>query len=200
MTGELLPPLTDAELDCSDRERVAAATAFMGFDANDVRAMARVPGLVAAMAALIDSCYRPGRVPLELKRLMAYVSSRGAASSYCEAHTLHGAQRAGVDPARIAAASNFEESNLFTAADKAALRLAYGAGTGAINGLAELRQYFDADETAELLAVLSLFGFLNRWNRLAETTLEQAPRAAAESARKTTHTTSPETDDVARTG
>ncbi|MEM1261059.1 MAG: carboxymuconolactone decarboxylase family protein [Pseudomonadota bacterium] len=173
-----LPPLSDTELEPADRERVAAATAFMGFDANDVRTMARVPGLLAAMAALVDCCYRPGQIDVELKRLVAHVSSRAAGCRYCEAHTAHGVLESGIAPERLEEVWTFEASERFTAAEKAALRFAVAVGAGGSGDADELRQYFDVDEAAELLAILSLFAFLNRWNRTAQTDLEAQPRAS----------------------
>ena len=179
MNASLLPPLRDDELDGEARERIAGAIEFMGFDPNDARAMARVPGLLDAMAALVGACYGDGRVPIATKRLVAYVTSRAAGCRYCEAHTRFGALRAGIDPTTLAAVWNFETDERFGDADKAALRLAVAAATEAAPDLGELRQFFDADETAELLAVLSLFAFLNRWNLIAATTLEEAPRQSA---------------------
>ncbi|MEM8982338.1 MAG: carboxymuconolactone decarboxylase family protein [Pseudomonadota bacterium] len=173
-----LAPLRDADLDPADRERVATATAFMGFDANDVRTMARVPGLLAAMASVVDCCYRPGRVDAELKRLVAHVSSRAAGCQYCEAHTAHGVLESGIDPRRLQDVWSYETSDRFSAAEKVALRFAVEVGAGGIGNHDELRQFFDADEAAELLAILSLFAFLNRWNRTAQTELEAQPEAS----------------------
>ena len=131
MTAPALTPLSDDELDAADRDRVVAAAEFMGFDANDVRTMARVPGLLAATGALVDACYGAGRVDVALKRLVAHLSSRAAGCRYCAAHTHFGALRHGISADRLAAVWNFESDEQFSAADKAALRLALAAGTGA---------------------------------------------------------------------
>ena len=176
MTPAPLTPLAADALDPADRERVARAAEFMGFDANDVRTMARVPGLLAATAALVDACYRPGRVTIELKRLTAYLTSRSAGCGYCEAHTQFGALRHGIDADRLGAVWTFESDGRFTPAEKAVFRLAVAAGTGGPTDLADVRQYFDEDQTAEILAVLALFAFLNRWNLVAATTLETVPQ------------------------
>ncbi len=43
-----------------------------------------------------------------------------------------------------------------------------------------LRQHFGDEEIVELVAVVALFGFLNRWNDTMATTLEAGPLAFAE--------------------
>ena len=48
--------------------------------------------------------------------------------------------------------------------------------------MAELRRHFDDSAVAELVAVIALFGFLNRWNDTLATELEDTPRAFAEEA------------------
>ncbi len=174
-SASLIPPVADEELTADDLARVSAATEFMGFDANDVRAMARVPGLISALQSLVAACYQPGLLGVELKRLAAYLTSRAAGCRYCEGHTKYGALNAGIDPAKLEAVWTFESSPLFTPAEKAALRLARDLGIGETATLSDVRRHFDANEAAELLAMLSLFAFLNRWNTVAGTTLEAAP-------------------------
>ena len=43
----------------------------------------------------------------------------------------------------------------------------------------ELRRHWDDGEIVEILAVVSLFGFLNRWNDSMATELEEIPAAFA---------------------
>ncbi|MDG1474034.1 MAG: hypothetical protein P8Q37_03960 [Porticoccaceae bacterium] len=43
-----------------------------------------------------------------------------------------------------------------------------------------LRRYWNDDEIVELLGVISLFGFLNRWNDSMATTLEEGAIASGE--------------------
>jgi len=45
-----------------------------------------------------------------------------------------------------------------------------------------LRQHFTDKQCVEIVAVISLFGFLNRWNDTMATTLEDSPRAFASNA------------------
>lgn len=42
----------------------------------------------------------------------------------------------------------------------------------------DLRRFYNDDQLAEIVAVIALFGFLNRWNDTLATDLEARPRAA----------------------
>ena len=39
----------------------------------------------------------------------------------------------------------------------------------------ELKEHYTEDEAAEIVAVIALFGFLNRWNDTIKTELEELP-------------------------
>ena len=180
-----IAPLAEDELSPEARELVAAAERSMGFRPNDGLTMARVPGLLPAVSELVKAIYRPGRVSFELKRLVALVASSAAGCRYCTAHTAHGAHESGVvDPAKLEAVWSFEESPLFSPAERAALRVALGAGAAPSHvsdgDFAELRRHFSEEEVLELVAVLSLFAFLNRWNHTLQTELESSPLAFAD--------------------
>ena len=43
----------------------------------------------------------------------------------------------------------------------------------------ELRRWFDDEQVVEIVGVISLFGFLNRWNALLATDLESSPLSFA---------------------
>ena len=79
----------------------------------------------------------------------------------------------------------FETSKLFTGAEKAALQLAY---FGAMSPsqveqkhFDELSKHFDESQIVEIVASISLFGFLNRWNDTMATEIEGLPKEVAES-------------------
>jgi alkylhydroperoxidase family enzyme len=111
------------------------------------------------------------------------VVSNAAGCRYCQAHTSHGAEVSGVSAEKIQAAFEFETSALFTDAEKAALRVALHAGMvpNAVEPehMDALREHFSDKQCVEVVAVISLFGFLNRWNDTLATTLEETPRAFA---------------------
>lgn len=181
-----LEPLLPAELPPDIKALFDSATGQMGFAPNDVLVMAHWPELLRAFGPLVFTVWGPGEVPMELKRLVGLVSSVAGGCQYCVAHNAHGLVLDGVSPARQAAVWEFETSALFTAAERAALRVARGGGQ-VPNGvsaaeLQDLLAHYSPQQVAEIVAVISLFGFLNRWNATLRVPLEAEPRAVAEQA------------------
>src|SRR5262252_3532298 len=157
----------------------------MGFVPNSMMIMARDPELLAAfveLAAII--IVRPGRVHPGLKALIMYMVSRSAGCQYCAVHSASLASLRDVSTRKIEALEQFEQSPEFSEAERAALRFAQAAGKvpNAVGDaeFVELRRYFDEDEIMEIVAVLALLGFLNRWNDTLATPLEVGPRNFAE--------------------
>ncbi len=151
----------------------------MGFVANDALTMALCPEILKTALPFMQAVYSEGRVSFGLKRLVAMMSSWAAGCQYCVAHTAHGAHRIGVTERKLAALPEFETSSEFTAAERAALRVARSAGQtpNAVTDaeFAALREWFDEPQIVELIAVIALFGFLNRWNASFATELEASP-------------------------
>lgn len=169
----------------STRQNLAFAEELMGFTPNDALVMAHWPEMTQAMQQLVAVIYGPGEVDAVLKRLVAAVTSAAAGCRYCQAHTAHGAaEMAGADAEKVAAVWNYQTSDLFNDAERAALDLALAAGTqpnAATDAHFEtLREHFSARQITEIMGVISLFGFLNRWNDTLATKLEDAPLKFAE--------------------
>lgn len=155
----------------------------MGFVPNSMRTMAHRPALLKAFAGFAGTVMGAGTVPADLKQLVAFTVSQAAGCRYCQAHTHHGAAHRGVAGDKLADILQFETSPHYTPAERAALRVALHAGE-VPNGvtaehMAELARHFDPGEVVELVAVIGLFGFLNRWNDTLATTLEDAPATHA---------------------
>jgi uncharacterized peroxidase-related enzyme len=180
----LKPIASDAALPESLSRLIAGSDAFMGFAANDVRTLALWPELLQALGPVVHTIYGAGAVDSGLKRLIAEATSQASGCRYCTAHTAHGAAQAGVPLEKIAAVWNADDSPLFTKAERAALRVARGAAQtpNAVTDadFAELQAHFDDRAIIEIVAMISLFGFLNRWNSTLATDLEQVPRAFGE--------------------
>ncbi len=174
-------PLDREALDADLRDRIDAAEKLMGFAPNDALIMARNPALMNAAAALVGAIYGPGKVDAGLKRLIGEATSKAAGCFYCAAHAANGARDQGVDPERIAAVWSFEDSDLFTDAERAAIRVAMKAGMSpnetTDDDFRTLQRHFDDDEVIEIVGVIAMFGFLNRWNSTLKTTLEPRPAA-----------------------
>ncbi|MDQ3783149.1 MAG: carboxymuconolactone decarboxylase family protein [Actinomycetota bacterium] len=152
----------------------------MGTVPNSLLAMAHRPAILEAFSALAAEISGRGTVDLGFKQLVAHVASTSAGCRYCQAHTASLAEhRYGVDVDRIAAVWEFETNDLFTDTERAALRLARDAGLqpNAVTKqhFDELAPHFDQGQMVELVAIISLFGFLNRWNETIATDLEDKP-------------------------
>lgn len=139
--------------------------------------MAHRPRVLEQFQGFFGSIMREGDVEPGLKQLVAHVVSRSAGCRYCQAHTGHFAHTlAGVEIAKIEAVWEFERSPLFSEAERAALRLAAAAGlapNGATDGhFEELREHYSESEIVEIVAVVSMFGFLNRFSDTLANDLE----------------------------
>jgi alkylhydroperoxidase family enzyme len=89
----------------------------------------------------------------------------------------------GVPDEKISAVWEFETSELYDDAERAALRFARDASLvpNAVlpSHFSELRRFWDDAQIVEMLAVVGIFGFLNRWNDTMATELEDVPRELA---------------------
>lgn len=100
--------------------RLAATEALMGFVPNSMPTMARVPGLLEAFSSLGRAVLANPRVPMALNQMVAQVASSAAGCRYCQAHTGHSAERLGVADEKLAELWNWERSEHFDAAERAA--------------------------------------------------------------------------------
>ena len=99
-----------------------------------------------------------------------YMVSRSAGCQYCAAHSGNLAALREVPIRKIEALGQFEQSPEFSEAERVALRFAQAAGQApnAVSNteFVKLRRDFDEDQILEMVAVLALVGFLNRWTTL----------------------------------
>jgi uncharacterized peroxidase-related enzyme len=155
----------------------------LSFVPNSLFTMARRPEILSAFSELITQIWRTGTVPVGLKPLVAIVASTAAGCRYCQAHETVDAKMRGVDEAKIAEIWDFERSPSYSEAERVALRFARDASVvpNAVTPehFEDLRGHWDEGEIVEILAVVGLFGFLNRWNDSMATDLEEVPAAFA---------------------
>jgi uncharacterized peroxidase-related enzyme len=151
----------------------------LSFVPNSLFTMARRPEILRAFSDLITQIWRTGTLPRSLKPLIAIVSSVAAGCRYCQAHEAVDARMRGVSDEKISAIWDFERSPLFSDAERAALRFARDASLVpnevTSSSFEELRRHWDEGQIVEILAVVGLFGFLNRWNDTMATDLEEIP-------------------------
>jgi uncharacterized peroxidase-related enzyme len=175
-----IKPLAIESLSREARGNLEYASELMGFTPNDVLAMAHWPEFLEAAKQLVEVVYKPGELDPGLKRMIATIVSGASGCRYCQAHTAHGAARmAGADEAKIAAVWEFKTSDLFTPAERSALNLALAAGqqpnATTDEHFRDLERHFSGRAIMEIMGMISLFGFLNRWNDTLATELEDVP-------------------------
>lgn len=182
----------------------------MGFVPSSLKTMARIPALVTSYSGFFANVFgqdgdippmtglkiafknllftiknfkRKDRLPLQLKHLVAYISSHTAGCRYCQAHTIGQAAETGVPEEKLMDAWNFESSPHFDAAEKSAMRFAVAASAvpnaTTPDHFADLRMHYSETQIVELGAAIAMFGFLNRWNDTFATELEEEPMAFA---------------------
>jgi uncharacterized peroxidase-related enzyme len=174
-----MAPRAVADLPPEQLAMLDVAREMLGFTPNDVLVMARWPELLEAMLPVVGLIYGPGRISMELKRMVATIASAAGGCQYCLAHTSLGLSQAGVPPEKQAAVWEFDTHALFTDAERAALAYARAAGQSPSavtdDDFARLRAHFGDREIIEITAVIALFGFLNRWNASLGVPLEELP-------------------------
>jgi uncharacterized peroxidase-related enzyme len=162
-----------------------AAKSRMGFLPNSQLILARRPEILRAFQQLGMAINGPSStITPELRNMVSQMASRAAGCGYCMAHTAHTASRIGISPEKEDALWEYETSPLFSAAERTALRVAQGAAQvpNAVTDedFAELKKHYAEAQIVDIVAVIALFGFLNRFNDTMATELESSPIAAGQ--------------------
>lgn len=178
----LITPLP-ADHDAEVAELAQFFNETLGFCPNSVLTMQRRPAIAKAFIQLNKAVMEnKGRVTSDLKRLIGYIASLIAGCQYCQAHTIRAAERYGATEDKMANIWEYRTHPAFNAAERAALDFAAAAAAvpnSVDDAIAEnLRRHWDEGEIVEILGVIALFGYLNRWNDSMGTALE-APAAGS---------------------
>lgn len=173
---EPLPPETTPEL----ADTFTQFRNILGFVPNSLLTMQRKPAMVLGFGVLTRAVMAPdSEVDLGFKRVIAHFCSRAAGCQYCMAHSLVAAKIHGISDEKVAAIWDYQSSPLYSDAERAALDFALAAGSvpNAVDQeiFDRLRQHWSENQIVEILAVVCLYGFLNRWNDSLATTLEAEP-------------------------
>jgi uncharacterized peroxidase-related enzyme len=157
-----------------------------GYPPNSWLTMVRKPSIFRAYRDLHTAVMiEQGEVPKGLKFMVAEVVSMSAGDPYCAAHNAENAAHLGaVDVEKLKALTNFHSSPLFNDAERAALELADAAGHApsrvSDRHFDELRKHYSEDAIVEIVAVIALLGWLNRWCTTLAPELEPDAAAFAE--------------------
>ncbi|MDP4630705.1 MAG: carboxymuconolactone decarboxylase family protein [Flavobacteriales bacterium] len=177
MKRPLVFPSTEKE-DKNFQDLITFFNETLGFCPNSVKTMYHRPSIAHAFIELNKAVMdNKGNVTSSLKRLIGYISSNVAGCRYCQAHTIRAAERYGAEAEKMNNIWEFRTHNAFSEAEKAALEFTLASSTipnSVDDQIAEnLRMYWSDGDIVEILGVIALFGFLNRWNDSMGTELEK---------------------------
>ena len=152
---------------------------FMGYLPNSYLLMADKPELLEAFAKMSAAVFNTVSLDAQSKQLIALASSLSSGCKYCQSHTSHGAERAGVANDKIADILNYQNSEHYDAKEVALLDLAFASGE-VPNGATKthfdnLKKYYSKQQIIDVVSVIAFFGFLNRWNDTFGTKIESVP-------------------------
>ncbi len=149
----------------------------LGFCPNSVKTMHIRPRIAYAFIEMNKAVMENhGKVTSALKRLIGYISSHAAGCNYCQAHTIRAAERYSAAEEQLKNIWEYKTHPSFSEAERAALDFALAASVipnAVDDNIAEnLRTYWNEGEIVEILGVIALFGYLNRWNDSMGTEME----------------------------
>jgi len=173
----LVTPLSAAH-DLETKELAEFFNETLGFCPNSVLTMQRRPAISKAFINLNKAVMaNEGRVTSALKRMIAWVSSNATGCRYCQAHAIRAAERYGAEKEQLDNIWEYKTHAAFSEAERAALDFSLAASMvpNVVDSKMKetLYKYWDEGEIVEMLGVISLFGYLNRWNDSMGTSLEE---------------------------
>ena len=172
----LVDPLSP-DHDIETRQLAEFFNETLGFCPNSVLTMQHRPAISKAFINLNKAVMaNEGRVTSALKRMIAWVSSNATGCRYCQAHAIRAAERYGAEQEQLENIWEYRTHNAFSEAERAALDFALAASQvpNTVNADIKnrLHQYWNDGEIVEMMGVISLFGYLNRWNDSMGTNIE----------------------------
>jgi|TARA_B100001063_G_C16747928_1_gene548637 uncharacterized peroxidase-related enzyme len=180
-------PLVDPLIDITDpqvKELVDFFNETLGFCPNSVLTMQRRPNIAKAFVQLnMAVMENHGELTSEFKRLIAFISSNATGCRYCQAHTIRAAERYGSSEQRLSNVWDFANQDCFSDKEKAALRFAQESSLVPVNVSKDtekdLHYHWSDEDIVEIMGVIALFGYLNRWNDVMATSIEDDASSSA---------------------
>lgn len=161
------------------KEFFEISESFMGYVPNSSLLMAENPDLFKSFSQLAASIFMSKNLEPGIIQLIALASSISSGCKYCQSHTSHGANKAGIEIKKLSQILDYQNSNLYSDEEKAVLNLSFAAGQvpnkSEDEHLNKLKNYFSKKAIIDIVAVIALFGFLNRWNDTLGTKIEDVP-------------------------
>ena len=176
MSNPLVKPLKSEDKELKKLIKFYDET--LGFCPNSIKTMFIRPQIAYAFINLNKAVMENrGELSSKVKRLIGYLASTVSGCKYCQAHTIRAAERYGSNNKQINEIWDFKESSAFTEKEKIAFEFTIAASSipNQIDDKIslKLKEHWDDGEIVEMLGVISLFGFLNRWNDSMGTPIEE---------------------------
>ena len=184
MKKPLVSPL-DRNSTNQAKEMAAFYDETLGFTPNSLFTMMHRPRIAKAFLEMNQAVMEnKGSITSSMKREIAYLSSMTTGCRYCEAHAIRAAERYGSSKERLENIWEYKSNVAFSESDRAMFDLAIAASQ-VPNGVSEeikarAKKFFSDGEIVEILGVVALFGYLNRWNDSMGTELENPAVKSAE--------------------
>lgn len=146
------------------------------------RTLAHRPEIFRTATAHMHAVLNTGTLPTRLKELAVVRTSQLNCTRYCLASHTAISLRLGWTPEHLEALHNWQESTLFSDAEKEAIRLAEAMTLDSHQwteaDMSRLRRFYSEGEVIELMAAIGLFNYFNRFNNMLQ--MEPTQPASAE--------------------
>jgi uncharacterized peroxidase-related enzyme len=172
-----VPPIANENLPpelASDFDVIMKSNGYIPFS---YKVLAHRPNILKALMDLSKTVIRDdGTVDRGFRFLIAYISSRTRGCQYCQAHNVKSADRWGISADQLNNVWEYETSEFFTPAERAALAFAQASAT--VPNYAddtifkELKAHWYDEQIVEITAVVSLFGWMNCFNDVLHVDLD----------------------------
>ena len=157
----------------------------LGFTPNSLFTMMHRPRIANAFVEMNQAVMEnKGSITSSMKREIAYLSSMTTGCRYCEAHAIRAAERYGSTSERMQNLWDYKRNCIFSDSDRVMFDFVIAASqvpNGVTDKIAnKMRKFFNEGEIVEILGVVALFGYLNRWNDSMGTELENPAKNSAD--------------------
>ena len=159
---------------------------FFGFLPNDYLTMGHKPAVMKAVVELTSAVLlTEGQTPMTLRLLVMYISSRAAGCMYCTAHCATLSLKHGLPMEKIQNITDYKNHPSFSDAERTALNVAEKANKlpNAVSDedFAELHKHYEDEAIAEIISLIAMMSFYNKWNDTVATNIEKPPLEIASS-------------------
>jgi len=163
-----IPPVKPTDLPADATEAFKYFMQDRGKVPRMFQAAGHRPEIMQTMIEHFRAVMEAGTVSLRLKELAVTYVSELNGCKYCYEPHAEAAKKQGCSAEQIESLENFETSAAFSPEEKIILRLArqMTLDSNAIDDAQwqELKSHFDDGQIVELLAVIALFNYFNRFN------------------------------------